>query len=46
MGINFGLSATNLYGYYLCRGEHKKKLGNLKDQIKTAGLMKLAGAIM
>lgn len=31
------LCATNLYAYYQCRGDHKKKLGELKQE----GMMKL-----
>lgn len=46
IGINFGFYSTNLYGYYMCRGEHKKRIGNLKDQIGKAGLMRLAGSFM
>lgn len=30
----------------MCRGEHKKKIGKLKDQIGKAGLMHLAGKII
>lgn len=33
------LCATNLYAYYQCRGDHQKKLGDLKKR----GLIGLMG---
>jgi hypothetical protein len=33
------LSATNLYAYYQCRGDHQKKLGELKKK----GMMQFIG---
>lgn len=40
-GINFGLSALNLYGYYRCRGDYKNKL----KLLQSSSLRHLAGKL-
>lgn len=36
----------NLYGYYKCRGDHHKKLNDLKNKYGAKGLMAVAGRFM
>ncbi|CAK90160.1 unnamed protein product (macronuclear) [Paramecium tetraurelia] len=43
--ICFVLSLTNLQGFYKCRGEHKKKLQQLKREMAKGG-MNIVGMIM
>lgn len=39
--INLSLCAINFYGFYKCRGDHHKKLSNIKNQ----GVKNLLGRI-
>ena len=40
------LCSTNLYGYYKCRGDHHKKLKDIKSKYGAKGLMTIAGKFM
>ncbi len=44
--ICVSLCFTNLYGYYKCRGDHHKKLKDLKSKYGAKGLMTIAGKFM
>lgn len=39
--INLILCSINLYGYYKCRGDHNKKLKNMKSE----GMKKIVGGL-
>lgn len=36
------LCGINLYGYYKCKGEYGKKLGDMKKKLGQKGLMRIA----
>ena len=44
--INLVLCFTNLYGFYKCRGEHSKKLSELKSKYGRQGFMHLANKLI